>query len=101
MTATGIVERLTTWLRGEGVSMDAERIANALMNWLPPELERAGMVAVPREELIAIHSALDDATGDTDVAHIEDEAELRSEEPVQWAAMKLAKLIWKDDEHGT
>lgn len=40
-----------------------------------------------------IHSALDDALGDSDVTHIEDDDELRSEHPTQWAAQKLAELI--------
>ena len=45
------------------------------------------------ETLEEIHSALDAGLGDTDVSHIESDDELRSEEPVQWAAMKLAILI--------
>lgn len=40
-----------------------------------------------------IHSALDDALGDSDVTHIESDDELRGEYPVQWAAQKLAELI--------
>lgn len=44
-----------------------------------------------------IHSALDDALGDSDVTHIEDDDELRSEHPVQWAAQMLAKLIAEAD----
>lgn len=43
--------------------------------------------------LMEIHSALDDALGDTDVSHIEDDDELRAEHPTQWAAQKLADLI--------
>jgi hypothetical protein len=43
--------------------------------------------------LMEIHSALDDALGDSDVTHIEDDDELRSEYPTQWAAQKLAELI--------
>jgi hypothetical protein len=42
--------------------------------------------------LRGIHSALDDALGDTDVEHMEDE-ELRDAHPVQWAAAKLAAVI--------
>jgi hypothetical protein len=76
-------------------------IARARITVAEAALPPAGMVVVPREQLAAIHSALDDAGGDSDVTHIEDDAELRAEEPVQWAAMKLALLIWKDDEHGT
>lgn len=45
------------------------------------------------EKLRTIHSALDDALGDTDVTHIEDDDELRAEHPVQWAAEKLAEVI--------
>lgn len=45
------------------------------------------------ERLREIHSALDDALGDTDVTHIEDDDQLREEEPIQWAAMRLAELI--------
>ncbi len=44
-------------------------------------------------ELRAIHSALDDALGDTDITHIEDDDELRNEHPVQWAAQHLAIII--------
>lgn len=44
------------------------------------------------DQLREIHNALDDALGDTDTTHIEDE-DLRDEEPVQWAAMKLAQVI--------
>jgi hypothetical protein len=40
-----------------------------------------------------IHSALDDALGDSDITHIEDDDELRSEYPAQWAAQKLAEVI--------
>lgn len=47
-----------------------------------------------RDELKAIHSALDDALGDSDVTHVDDDA-LRDEHPTQWAAMRLAKLIQK------
>lgn len=43
--------------------------------------------------LSAIHSALDDALGDSDVTHIDDDDELRSEHPTQWAAQKLAEVI--------
>jgi hypothetical protein len=43
--------------------------------------------------LMEIHSALDDALGDSDVTHIEDDDELRGEYPTQWAAQKLAELI--------
>jgi hypothetical protein len=44
-------------------------------------------------ELNLIHSALDDALGDTDVSHVENEDELRQEHPVQWAAERLAGVI--------
>lgn len=40
-----------------------------------------------------VHSALDDAIGDSDVTHIEDDDELRTEYPVQWAAERIAKVI--------
>lgn len=42
--------------------------------------------------LRGIHSALDDALGDTDVTHMDDE-ELRAAHPVQWAAQRLAEVI--------
>lgn len=45
------------------------------------------------DRLQGIHSALDDALGDTDVTHIEDDDDLRDGEPVQWAAQKLAEII--------
>lgn len=44
------------------------------------------------DTLRGIHSALDDALGDTDVTHM-DEEELRETHPVQWAATKLAHVI--------
>lgn len=43
-------------------------------------------------KLRGIHSALDDALGDTDVTHMDDE-ELRDAHPVQWAAQRLAEVI--------
>lgn len=39
-----------------------------------------------------VHSALDDALGDTDVTHMDDD-ELRDDHPVQWAAQRLAEII--------
>lgn len=51
--------------------------------------------------LMEIHSALDDALGDSDITHIEDDDELRSEYPTQWAAQKLAKLISSLSRDGT
>jgi hypothetical protein len=45
------------------------------------------------DRLRGIHSALDDALGDTDVTHIEDDNEMRDRYPVQWAAEKLAAVI--------
>lgn len=43
--------------------------------------------------LLEIHSALDDALGDSDVTHIESDDELRERYPVQWAAQKLMEII--------
>jgi hypothetical protein len=43
--------------------------------------------------LKSVHSALDDALGDTDISHIESDDELRDEAPVQWAAQWLAHAI--------
>ena len=45
------------------------------------------------KELDLIHSALSDGLGDTDVTHIEDDDELREEQPVQWGAEHLAGVI--------
>lgn len=49
-----------------------------------------------RCELVAIHSALDEAMGDTDpdCSGMTD-AEVRRDEPLLWAAMHLAKMIGK------
>ena len=44
-------------------------------------------------ELESIHSALDAGLGDTDVDWIEDDEELRTEYPIQWAASQLAEVI--------
>jgi hypothetical protein len=43
--------------------------------------------------LKSVHSALDDALGDTDISHIESDDELRDVAPVQWAAQWLAHAI--------
>jgi hypothetical protein len=45
------------------------------------------------EKLMKVHSALDGALGDTDVSHIENDDELREEQPVQWAAQRLMEVI--------
>jgi hypothetical protein len=47
-------------------------------------------------KLVAIHGAIDDAMGDTDpdCGDMTDE-EIRCDEPLLWAAMRLAKLIGK------
>ena len=44
-------------------------------------------------ELSLIHSALDEALGDTDITHVESDEELREEFKVQWAAEHLAGVI--------
>jgi phage shock protein A len=63
----------------------------------PDTLEAAAPSAISSspapETLKAILSALSEGLGDTDITHIEHEDELRREEPVQWAAMKLAQLL--------
>lgn len=43
--------------------------------------------------LVEIHSALDEALGDTDMYGCLTDSELREEEPVLWAAQKIAGLI--------
>lgn len=50
------------------------------------------------QQLRGIHQALDDALGDSDVTHIENEIDLRDQYPVQWAAEKLIRLIHKLEE---
>jgi len=45
------------------------------------------------DRLRGIHSALDDALGDSDITHIEDDEDMRDDYPVQWAAQKLAEVI--------
>ena len=54
-----------------------------------PESETPDIIGVLR----SVHSALDDALGDTDASHIENDDELRDEYPVQWAAFWLAHAI--------
>lgn len=44
-------------------------------------------------KLLEIHSALDDALGDSDISHIESDEELREQYPVQWAAQNITKMI--------
>jgi hypothetical protein len=48
------------------------------------------------DRLRGIHSALDDALGDSDIEYMSED-ELRDAQPVQWAAMQLAEII---DEFG-
>lgn len=45
-------------------------------------------------DLRDIHSALDDALGDSDITHMEDD-DLREQEPTQWAAQRVAILMQK------
>jgi hypothetical protein len=42
--------------------------------------------------LRGIHSAIDDALGDSDVVHLDGD-ELRDVHPAQWAAQRLAEII--------
>lgn len=65
---------------------EADAMVRHMLDGLPE-------AAPGRDELQKIHSALDDALGDTDVSHIESDEELRDEQPVQWAAQKLAALL--------
>lgn len=53
--------------------------------------EAANFFEVLLRGLHEIHSALDDALGDSDITHLEDD-ELREAAPVQWAAQRLALL---------
>ena len=46
-----------------------------------------------RQVLKAVVNALDDALGDSDITHLESDAEMREEVPVQWACMKLNMLL--------
>ncbi len=59
------------------------------------EIERL-RAGIPVPTLITrlqnIHSALDDALGDSDI-EFHDDTDLRTEYPTQWAAMKLAEII--------
>ena len=45
-----------------------------------------------KSDLKSVHSALNDALGDTDITHLTDD-EVRNQYPVQWAAEYLAKVI--------
>lgn len=54
-------------------------------------MTKAPELSIP-DRLRGIHSALDDALGDTDVEHMDDE-KLRDAHPTQWAAAKLAQVI--------
>ncbi len=68
---------------------------------LPGDVYRVGVAAGVAfiveqiEGLKAVHSALDQALGDTDpwVPETTTDEELKDEEPVLWAAQKLASLI--------
>jgi hypothetical protein len=73
---------------------DVDFIKRSLVAIEQYRADRGGFVPVMgADQLREIHSALDDALGDSDVSHIEDDDELRSEHPTQWAAQKLAELI--------
>ena len=52
------------------------------------------MTQEEREELRRIHTALDQALGDSDFEHFETEEAQREHDPVGWAAMRLAKLAF-------
>ena len=45
------------------------------------------------KQLQLIHTTLDKALGDTDITYIEDDNQLKEEEPLQWIASKIAVLI--------
>ncbi len=53
------------------------------------------MTMTERQKLIAIHSALDDALGDTDPQFSDDvtDAEIRDEDPIFWAAKEIADML--------
>ena len=61
----------------------------AIENWNARATNPADLV----RKLIRVHRALDDALGDSDVTHVEDDGELRRQYPVQWASEQLAKII--------
>ena len=44
-------------------------------------------------KLVRIHSAIDEAMGDTDLDGDLTDSELREEDPLLWAAQEIAKLI--------
>lgn len=46
-----------------------------------------------KQKLVRIHDALDRALGDTDAAANMTDEELLEEDPLLWAAMKIAQLI--------
>lgn len=57
------------------------------------------MTKTESKKLIAIHSALDAALGDSD-PYIDDEMsdeDIAEQEPVFWAAKELAKLLGNDE----
>jgi hypothetical protein len=45
------------------------------------------------QQLQEIHSVLDRALGDSDIDWFESDEEMRDEEPVQWATMRLALVL--------
>lgn len=50
-------------------------------------------IAVPREKLEEIASALDRSLGDSDITHLETEEEVRDAAPAQWACSEVNKLL--------
>jgi hypothetical protein len=47
----------------------------------------------PLHVILAVHSALDNLLGDSDLGHLVNEQDIQNHCPVQWAATELAKLI--------
>jgi hypothetical protein len=51
----------------------------------------------PIEELIVrltkIHSVLDEALGDSEPMHIEDDEELRRDYPIEWVAQQISQVV--------
>jgi hypothetical protein len=80
------------WLLHREVARVYKRCAGQLTA-LPPGGPQTLSTRLAVGLLFGVHSALDDALGDSDVTHIEDDDELRDSQPVQWAAQRLMQAI--------
>lgn len=104
MTDTTEAKRFANWFRQNYPGPDtvigrpdwhAPKIYRAATHELQKQLDAlAAERDALRDAARAAHSALCEQLGDTDVDHYETEGEMRDDDPVQWAAMTLARATF-------